>query len=164
MGRILKIIFKLEEYICATFFISIIGLVFVSAVFRYLKIPIQWSIDITQLLFAWVAFLGADIALRNEKLMGVDMLTKKFPEKVQYYIETFCSLLIIVVLCIFIAYGFKLSISSWQRSFQTLPISYSFVTLSLPVGSIFMMLSIAKRIHGKYSTRKTTNLINEEVK
>ncbi|MDF1616858.1 TRAP transporter small permease [Petrocella sp. FN5] len=155
MGKVLKVIFRIEEFICSTFFITIIGLVFASAVFRYLKIPIQWSIDITQILFAWVAFLGADIALRNGKLLGVDILTRKFSDVIQYYLKLFCNVLIIVVLFIFIVYGFNLSISSWQRSFQTLPISYSFVTLSLPVGSIFMLMSSFTNIYKNHINRKS---------
>lgn len=147
MKKIYKIFCKIEEVICASLFLGIIALVFASAVCRYLKIPLQWSIDVTQLIFAWVAFLGADIAMRNGKLIGVGLITEKLPPKTAHALAIFCNIFILFILAIFIYYGFKLGINSWNRQFQTLPVSYSFVTFSLPVSSIFMVMSTIGNIH-----------------
>ena len=49
-------------------------------------------------------------------------------------------------LVIFIVYGLRLSVESWKRSFQTLTISYSFVTLSLPVSSVLMSITALLKI------------------
>ena len=60
------------------------------------------------------------------------IVEKKLPEGLN---------IILGALIIFIIYGFRLSAESWKRSFQTLKISYSWVTLALPVMSIFMSVS-----------------------
>ena len=59
-----------------------------------------------------------------------------------------------VAFCIFIYYGVMLSIKSWKRSFQTLPISYSFVTIALPVMSTLMTLTNILKIIDKVKNFK----------
>ena len=51
-------------------------------------------------------------------------------------------MLILIALVIFVIYGYRLSIESWSRSFQTLTISYSWVTIALPVMSTIMSVSV----------------------
>ena len=59
-----------------------------------------------------------------------------------------------VAFCIFIYYGVMLSIKSWKRSFQTLPISYSFITIALPVMSALMTLTNILKITDKVKNFK----------
>jgi len=138
---------NLEVVVCSVLFVSVVALVFLSALLRKISFPIQWSIDVSQLFFAWMAFLGGDIALRKGSLVGVGLLTQKFSEKVQRILKMFCYGFMLVLLLIFIKYGFSLAARNWNRAFQTLPISYSLVTLSLPVSAICMIFSIVHNIH-----------------
>lgn len=142
---------NLEIFICSIFLLIVVILVFIGAITRGLGIPIQETNDIAQLLFAWTSFLGADIALRNEKLVGVDLLTRKFPIRIQKILKIICHILILIILSIFVKEGIVLSLRNWNRSFQTLSLSYSYVTLSLPIGSLLMIFS-------------TINLLNKEIK
>lgn len=133
---------KLEETICCIGFLIMIGLVFLSAVARTVGHPLAWSIDVSQLLLCWTTLIGADIAFRYKKILGLDLFTSKLPVKVQRIILIFLDALILIVLCIFIKYGAALSVSSWKRSFQTLKLSYSYVTMALPVMSGLMVISV----------------------
>lgn len=67
---------KLEESFVKLFLVSITLLVFVSAITRTFKYPLNWATDVSLLLFAWVIFLGADMALRNTNLVSVDIILK----------------------------------------------------------------------------------------
>ena len=142
VGRLYSCFCKVELTITAVLFILIVILSFVSALTRKLGMPIQWTMDVTQLCFAWLAFLSGDIALRNGALPGVDMIFKKFPRKTQIVVSCFIRLLMFALLCFFVYYGIVLALSNLSRTFQTLPIRYAWVTISLPVCSIFMILSI----------------------
>ena len=62
--------------------------------------------------------------------------------RVQKLLALALDVLILIVLFIFIKYGIALSISSWKRSFQTLKLSYSYVTMALPVMSVLMLVSV----------------------
>jgi TRAP-type C4-dicarboxylate transport system permease small subunit len=37
--------------------------------------PPSWSVDMAQLLFIWVCFIGADLAMQKDRHIGVDLLT-----------------------------------------------------------------------------------------
>ncbi|MDC7230434.1 MAG: TRAP transporter small permease subunit [Sphaerochaetaceae bacterium] len=131
-----------EVYIAASLFVLIVILVFISALSRKIGLPIQWTMDITKLCFAWLAFLSGDIALRSGVLPGIDMLVIKLPPKLQVLLTYTAKLFMFMLLAFFVYYGFKLASSNVKRTFQTLHISYSFVTMSLPVCSVLMMMSM----------------------
>lgn len=151
--KLLKTIYRgfctVEETLCNIGFIAMIGLVFISAIARNIGRPLAWSIDVAQLMLCWTTLIGADVAFRHGKFMGLDILTAKFPERVQTALKIIMDVLILVALVIFVIFGTKLSIDSWQRSFQTLKISYSFVTIALPVMSLVMIISVCLDIFQK---------------
>jgi len=145
---------KLEEFIVCSFLAIITSLVFLSAVARTAKRPINWAQDVSLLLFAWVVFLGADMALRHADFVSVDMLVQKLPEKTRKFLYNLWYVLIIVFLVLLIKYGIPLSIKNSKRLFQTLGISYSWATISVPVGSFLMIITIILKLLGKGSTKK----------
>jgi len=138
---------KVEEVITSVMFISIIALIFSAAFFRAFDQPLVWADDIAKFLFSWTAFLGADIALRHSRLVGVDMLVNKLPPKSQTTSEAIVFSIMILILIAFVYYGTILSIKNWERDFQTLSfMSYSMVTISLPVASVFMIISTMTKL------------------
>ena len=152
----------LEETLCCIGFLVMIGLVFLSAVARTVGRPLAWSIDVSQLLLCWTTLIGADIAFRHKKILGLDLFTQMLPEKVQKALEILLDLVILVALLIFIKYGTSLSISSWKRSFQTLKLSYSYVTMALPVMSVLMSVSVVIDIVDKIRHFNTPASAGEE--
>jgi TRAP-type C4-dicarboxylate transport system permease small subunit len=138
---------KIEEFFVGIGLMLLIALVFVAAVLRFFGIDMSWSTDSAQLTFAWVCFIGTDLAFQKNKHMGVDMLVNKFSKKTQNSILLFNNILAGCFLIIIVVYGFNLAYVNFQRSFQTLPISYSYVTLSAPVGCALMLITVGKNIY-----------------
>ena len=141
MKKLYGYICKIEELVVQTFLFSIVTLVFISALARTLKYPLNWAIDVSLLLFAWVVFLGADMALRNTDLVNVDLILRRFSEKGQTMVNLFWNLVILTFLGGLLWYGTILSIESVTRLFQTLEISYSWATISVPIGAFLMMIT-----------------------
>lgn len=142
MLRLYRRFCKAEEIVTSVIFASIVALIFTAAFFRVFDRPLVWADDIAKLLFSWSAFLGADIALRHSRLVGVDILVKKFKPKARKFTELVVFSIMLIILASFVYYGTRLSIENWDRSFQTLSfMSYSMVTLSLPVSSLLMIIS-----------------------
>jgi TRAP-type C4-dicarboxylate transport system permease small subunit len=137
---------KVEETVCGILLVIITALVFLSAVARTIKHPINWAQDVSLLLFAWVVFLGADAALRKADFVNVDMLVLKFPKKLQNALYLLWYGVILVFLLVLIRYGIPLSIESSKRLFQTLGISYSWAVISVPVGFSFMSITIVLKV------------------
>jgi TRAP-type C4-dicarboxylate transport system permease small subunit len=137
---------RIEEIFCGISFSCIVVLVFTSAIARTANKPLAWSIDISQLLLAWTAFFGADCAFRSNQLMGIDLFTRKLTPALRKTAELTVLFLMLGTLFILIGFGIKLSIDSYKRAFQTLTLSYSFVTMSLPMASISMSISVLLKI------------------
>ncbi len=149
MKRIYDFIGRLELIITKVSLGTLTLLVFASAIARTIKHPIAWAVDAATFLFAWCVFLSGDIALRNDKLVSIDLFTKRLPKKAQFCLRIFNDLLIIVFLALLIGYGFKLSYTTRLRTFQGIPgFSYTWVTLSVPVGSMLMLMTTVKKIIG----------------
>lgn len=146
MKKGLKAFCKAEEYFCAALLSIIVALSFITAVARCINHPISWTIEVSQLLLAWLAFIGADMAFRADKIMGVDIITRKLPAKAQVAIKLTMNVLMLALLIIFIKYGYKLCMSNLKRSFQTVGVSYAWATASLPVSSVFMVITAIANI------------------
>ena len=141
----------LEETIVAVSVAAITFLVFASAIARGLNHPINWAVDISLLLLAWLVFLGADAALRRSDFIRVDILLRKFTPEVQKFLYYFFYIIIILFLAMLVIYGIPLSIENYQRSFQALAISYSWATISVPVGALFMIVTIVIKLVKKWN-------------
>lgn len=137
---------KVEEFISSALLFVITVLVFVSAIARTLGSPLNWAVDISLLLFAWQVFIGGDIAVRSTNLIGVELLVNKFPGKVQKGLKIVFFVMIIAFLVVLVYFGVPLLLQNWKRLFQVLPISYSWCTLSVPVGAFLMIISASIRL------------------
>lgn len=143
MKKIYEKFCKLEQLLCNIGFMLMVLLVFISSLARGVGHPLAWSIDVAQLMLCWTTLIGADVAFRHKRFQGLDLLTRRFPIQVQRIIGIGIDIVIMIALIIFIMYGTRLSIDSYLRTFQTLKMSYSWVTIALPVMSVLMLISVA---------------------
>ena len=79
MKKVYEIYCKVEEGIVGLGFITVVALTFMNAVLRVFKMPIVYADDICLLLFSWTAFLGADVSMRYCRLVGMDLVARRFP-------------------------------------------------------------------------------------
>ena len=142
MKKNYKIFCEAEEMICGGLLCIIVALAFATAVGRCVNHPLSWTVEVSQFFLSWLAFLGADMGLRYGRVLGVDLLTRRLAPKVQAVIKLLMDALILVMLLAFVKYGIDLCISNYMRSYQTVGISYSWATASLPVASVFMSVTM----------------------
>lgn len=137
---------KFEEYVANALLLGIMILVFVAAMFRTVGHPLNWAQDVALIAFAWLIFLGSDIAVRGPGLIGIDLLVKRFPKSFQKTLDILFKIIIIALLCVLVVFGFQMAQTGWARQITTLHVSYSWVTLAVPVGSFFMIISTVIRL------------------
>ena len=136
----------------------------VAALSRTLGYPINFALDIALLLFTWSVFLGADTALRADKMVNVDVVFKKLPPKGQKVMQLIIYLIILAFLWMFIILGFKLSYLTRFRVFQGIPtLSYTWVTLSVPLCSVFMVITVCIKIVRLFKPVKVEKTENNAV-
>ncbi len=136
-----RIFCRAEEIVVGFGFMTIVTLTFLNAILRTLDKPIIVADDLSLLLFSWVAFLGADVALRYSRLVGMDILVTKLHPKAQKVIQLLVFVIMIGALALFAVNGFSLAGNNWSRIYNSLPISYGWITLSLPVCSVLMIIT-----------------------
>ncbi len=155
LKRLYEFICEGEVFLIKVFMVFIVGLVFVAAATRYMGYPINWSVDLAVCLFAWCTFLAGDVAMRNNKLMKVEFLIRKLPEKYRDYLEIINLFIILIFLLAFIVYGIKLSYTTRFRQFQGIPgFSYTWVTISVPIAGTLMVITTIHKLRAILSKRK----------
>ncbi|XOQ53181.1 MAG: TRAP transporter small permease [Succiniclasticum sp.] len=148
MQKISAIILRAEENIAAFLLCLIATLVFLSAVARTIGYPINWAGDASLLAFGWLTFLGSDVIIRHRHLIRIDMLEKKLPGGIRKALTLIFDIMMILFVLLLVVYGFKLVSQSWNRSFNTLSISYAWCTLAVPTGSVLMLQSLTEKFLG----------------
>ena len=146
-----------EARIAAFFLVVMVLLIFFGGVSRLLGYPFNWTTDTATCLFAWACFLCADIAWRKNSLMSIDLLTNRL----SHVAKSFCLWCNYAIISAFLVYtilwGSWLSIISRARSFQGIPeISYSWVTMSMPVGALLLLLTTALKGRDEWRSRRGT--------
>ena len=139
---------KVELLLTGIGFVLLIALVFMSAILRLpmFKLSMSWNMDLAMLLLAWTAFLGADVAYRDGQLLGIDLVTRNLPVVGKKIVELIVYLVIFAALWFIVIFGLQLALSEWTRKFQSIPIPFSVVTLSVCVASASMIISTIIKI------------------
>ena len=137
---------KCEAAFCGAGFIVLVVLVFGSAILRFFRLSMAWNIDLAMLFLAWVSFLGADVAWRSGQLIGIDLVTRYFPEKLQKAVLIGVYAIVLAVCAVSCFYGMRLVITERLRTFQSLPIPYALVHLSFVVATFSMSISTVVKI------------------
>jgi TRAP-type C4-dicarboxylate transport system permease small subunit len=138
---------KAEVFLAALCFCSSCLVIFVSAIARSIHRPLNWSLDISLFLFAWSVFLAADVALRADKLVNLDIVAGRLPERARNVLSFGVYVLILVFLIALLVFGVRLCYTTRARAFQGLPrVSYTWVTLSVPVGAALQIVTVAIKL------------------
>lgn len=133
---------KAEAVLAAAFLILMVALIFLGGVARMMGMPLVWTTDFATCFFAWACFLCADVAWRNDALISIRLFADRLPERLQNLLAWCNCVLITLFLLYLIGTGLWLSYVSRARSFQGIPeVSYSWITMSLPVGAALLLVT-----------------------
>jgi TRAP-type C4-dicarboxylate transport system permease small subunit len=136
-----------ESVIAAAFLALMTLLIFAAGIARLVGHPINWAVDAATALFAWAVFLCADVAWRRDALMTIDVLVKRLPRRLRAACRLFNYFVIAGFLVYAIGMGLWLSWISRARSFQGIPeVSYSWITMSMPVGAALLLFTTVLKI------------------
>jgi TRAP-type C4-dicarboxylate transport system permease small subunit len=139
---------RLERTIAVIALLAATFLIFAASIMRYLGRPMNWSLEISMFIFAWCVFLSADVALRENRMVNLDLFTNLMPPRIRLCLSILCHLIILVFLAATIVYGIDLAWRTRVRMFHGIDFSYAWVTLSLPVAAIFMSATVFLKMSG----------------
>jgi len=146
MRKLYHALCKFEVIACSVGFILLIAMVFLAAILRFLRFSVSWNIDLALFLLAWTAFLGADIAWRSGKLIGIDLFTRRLPPLIKKIIQFIIYIIILCVLVTIVIYGSRLAWLERARKYQSIPIPFSLMTMSLITACFCMSVTTVIKI------------------
>ncbi|WP_320122359.1 TRAP transporter small permease [uncultured Sphaerochaeta sp.] len=146
MNKVDIVILKIEKVFTASLLAAISLLVFVAAVTRRFGFPLNWAQDISLLCFAWLTFIGADLLMRADRLISIDIIYNRLSGRAKKILSIIYDIGMIYFLIVLVWFGFPLVMQSWNRLFNTLNLSYAWCTLCVPVGSLLMLSTVIKKL------------------
>jgi tripartite ATP-independent transporter DctM subunit len=147
MGSFQRYFSKFVDWFAALAVVVMTLLVFFQVANRYIiGWIVPWTEEVSRILFIWITFVGAYIALKKHSHIAVETFFKKFSPKNQ---EKISNILIFLVVY-FIGYLFWLSLKVIPATFgvttPVLEISYLYIHLSFPIFIGLMFLYLIGRI------------------
>lgn len=107
--NIKNILIKLTSFACVIFVASIVLLVALGVVLRYIfNYSLYWIPELTSYLFLWYIYLGAILVTEKQSHLKMDYIKDKLPNNVKMSIEFIFNLLIIWFLIMLLNGSIKL--------------------------------------------------------
>lgn len=142
----LNTLVRFEAAVGKILLVIIVILVFAAGLLRWFDHPLIWSVDLAQLLFLWVSFIGANQALRSRAHIGMDLLVRPLPLGLRRLIEIVLALLTLAFLLTMVFEGYKLTMLNLARVYGDSGISYAYVTGAVPVGCLLLAITLCGHI------------------
>ena len=138
----------IERYVgraLAVAFAGLIAVVFMQVAARnVLHMPMIWTLDLAQLLFAWCIFIGASLAFRQGAHYVVNLWRGNgFMDRLSTKVSMALSIIVIFVL---IFNGMKMSLIGLYREALSLGISEFWFFVPIPVCGVFMLLFLIEHV------------------
>jgi TRAP-type C4-dicarboxylate transport system permease small subunit len=149
----LKRLAQLEFAVAAALLGSIVALVFLAALARTAGHPLIWSVDMAQLLFIWLCFVGAARAMREKGHLGIDLVVRHLGHRRRLALEIAIAVVVLAFLAMLAVEGWRLTMLNRQRQFGDSGISYAWVTAAVPVGSLMIAVSLLYNLAGAWRRR-----------
>jgi len=103
----------------------------------------RWSEELARLLMVWLGLLGAALACREEKHLGLDIVVRQWPEDVQNWARLFVYACVGLFALVIMTWGGGQLVLQRLSAGQMLPalnISKAWFYLALPVSGILIFL------------------------
>lgn len=149
MRRVVRVLDRLEEYLCAVIllFMSLLG--FANVMVRYLTtFSLAFSEELLVNLFVWLSLLGIAIGVKRQAHLGVTVLTDLFPRSWQRVVLALAAVAGIVLFVIVLRQGWELTLiqRSWGARSYSLDLPMWWFSAGVPVGAAFVLIRLVQAI------------------
>lgn len=126
--------------------VAVVLLVAVASIARAMGSPIIWSVEMAQLIFAWLCMLAADIAMQDDRHFGLQIIKEVLSPGAAYLVEIFNILVIIGFLAFLLYYAWGNMILMHPRLVGAAQINASYIHTSMVVGILLMMRTMIAQL------------------
>jgi TRAP-type C4-dicarboxylate transport system permease small subunit len=154
--KTLDVIDRTTDILCLVFMSVGFVITFFHIIGRYiLKMPIFFSEELARYCFIWACMLGASVVNRHDEHTNVNYFTTLLPTRTQGWLYIGRQIVILLLLVALIYYGVTLSIKMRTVETAAMEISWSFIYMALPIGSLLVILTTIRLIATKARELKT---------
>lgn len=122
---------------------SMAALVFANVVSRYLfNHSIIWVEELTQYQMIWITYLGAGLALREGRLVAVDVLEAVMPPALRRGVRLVIGVAILAFLVTLVVLGFQIAAFTWTQETPVLQVPAGVPYLGVPIGALVCALHL----------------------
>lgn len=101
--------------------------------FRYVvRSPMSWPEEASRVILVWLSFIGAFVALRQNRHIGFGLLVDKLPRTPKFIVDVFVLVMMLFFLAVLVRHGFIFM----QRNLNIL-MPYMQISLGVYVYSVF---------------------------
>lgn len=139
----------LKWLLVTVFFILVIDVLWGVASRYLLGNQASWSEELARLLMVWLALLGAALACREDRHLGLDVIVRQWPEDAQRYGRMFVHIAVMAFALIVMAGGGWRLVEQRFALGQTLPalgVAKAWFYLALPVSGGLITLFSAESL------------------
>lgn len=138
---------QFEEAVGASLLLVLCGVTTLQVVSRYLLAsPFSWTEEVATLVFGWLVFIGASLAMKRNEHFVIEVAVDLLPEKARQAARLLAMGLVMVVALILIVFGTKLVLGSAYVKTAILGISKAWLYLSAPVGGLLLLIRAGERL------------------
>lgn len=149
--RFFNLLTELLQGICLVLVLALPVTVFFKVFFRYVVgSPLVWSDEVIMLMLLTLTYFGAALAAHNRSHVNVEILESLIKGRSERALRIYHVVLdsvFLVVLSVIVYFGIRISFYSSDQVTDIMMISYFWVYSILPLGLLFMILMILKRIY-----------------
>lgn len=140
-----KLFDRLIEAACAVAVVALTITVSLQVFNRFvLKTPLAWSEDLAMLLFQWVVFLGAALGVKRLRHFGIELVVRKFPERMRHWVEVLTPVVMAIVALVMIVQGWTILTFNRNRTFPTMDLTYTWAFLPIPLAGLLILIYLVQ--------------------
>ncbi len=138
MQRVLDRVDTVVNLALAAILVAMTVIVTTQVFFRYvLSSPMSWPEEASRVILVWLSFVGAYIAMRQNRHIGFGLLVKKLPRTPKFVVDVLVLIMMLFFLGVVIRHGFVFM----QRN-MNIVMPYMRISLGVYVYSVFPVSGI----------------------
>ena len=144
----IRTLYRHFEEIVGSALLVVMGIIgAIQVVSRYVMTsPLAWTEELATMLFAWLVFVGASLALKKNEHFAIDVVVNLLPVAARKQARMLRHLAVLLFCVLLIGYGVRLAVMNWYVRTPMLEISRGWIYLSLPFGALLMLVRTVEMI------------------
>ena len=111
-----------------------ISIVSLQVLLRYaFNTSIDWSDELSRLLFVWCMFLAIPLGIREGAHVGIELFTTHLRVEVRAQLAKACAVIAAVMMAVVFWQALKVAWGTWDETLQTLPVSTNWFMVPVAV-------------------------------